>query len=285
MNALPATEPTRVGDAWWVSLHLFGGDRDAMLLEVVEPAVAELAAGGLVDRFFFIRYPEGGDHLRVRLRSVGDPARVLARAAALLRGPAIEVVPARFELELERYGGARHFPSALAFFALSSRDALQFVARWRGQPRSRQLIEILVRLTGQAAGMARSAAELRRLADYVVQARPRMAPIVARAGQMFESRGAELTQRIREVIAAGDATAARYLSAALADLDPDARWCALGSQLHMSANRLGLSNAEESYLSAILCHALDAIALDLVPPAAPADPAAALDALCAQGAA
>lgn len=328
----PGSAIARVGEARWVSFHAFcPTDRDALLMQVVRPVVAGLRAEGIADRFFFIRYPEGGEHVRLRLRIAAEieTAPAADRAFALLRAsctelsrtrpgaPAerIEVVPAIFELEIDRYGGPRFFPCALSFFALSSMDALQFVAQWGREPRARQLIEILMRLARQAIGMARTVAELRGLADYVVQWRPRMASIVARADQMFERRGPELTRRIREVfVAAAAATAtagppgtpeahvvhARCLAAALDGLEGEVRWRALGSQMHMAANRLGLNNPEESYLSGILCRGLDALGNELadllaaaacdpsgahVPAAVPtgAPPAETLDALVTAG--
>src|SRR5437868_5960661 len=48
----------------WVSAHLFhAGDLDAMITELVPPLAAELTPRGL----FFLRYWEGGSHLRLRL--------------------------------------------------------------------------------------------------------------------------------------------------------------------------------------------------------------------------
>ena len=289
----PAIEIARVGAARWTSFHVFcPGDRDALLIQVIQPVVGEVWSEGLADRFFFIRYPEGGDHVRLRLRIAAqvDSAPAVDRAFALLGARCAEfqrsrrhaaderisVVPATFELEIDRYGGPRKFPRALSFFALSSIAALRFVAQWRSEPRARQLIEILTRLARQVIAMARSVEELRGLADHVAQWRSHMAPIVARADQMFEHKGPELTRRIREqFLAAATPTAgqpgsladhtdhARQLSAALEDLDPEPRWRALGSQIHMAANRLGLSPPEESYLSAILCRCLDALGDEL----------------------
>ena len=53
-------------------------------------------------------------------------------------------------------------------------------------------------------------------------------------------------------------------SGAIDGLDAALRWGALGSQMHMTANRLGLHTTEESYLSGILCRCLDALGDDLV---------------------
>ena len=52
----------------WVSVHAFyHGDLDTLLLGGVAPLLAELRAGGLVERSFFLRYWDGGPHLRLRL--------------------------------------------------------------------------------------------------------------------------------------------------------------------------------------------------------------------------
>ncbi|WP_035839686.1 thiopeptide-type bacteriocin biosynthesis protein [Kitasatospora azatica] len=54
----------------WVSAHLFyHGDQDAVITGVVRPAVERLGGAGLVDGFFFLRYWEGGPHVRLRVRT------------------------------------------------------------------------------------------------------------------------------------------------------------------------------------------------------------------------
>jgi hypothetical protein len=67
----------------WVSVHAFyHGDLDVLLLRGVRPLVEDLRRASLIDGFFFLRYWDGGPHLRVRL-SAADSGRV--RAAALRR--------------------------------------------------------------------------------------------------------------------------------------------------------------------------------------------------------
>ncbi|MFC4534188.1 lantibiotic dehydratase C-terminal domain-containing protein [Sphaerisporangium dianthi] len=52
----------------WVSAHLFHfGDLDALITGVVAPLVREATADGTVSRHFFLRYWEGGQHVRLRL--------------------------------------------------------------------------------------------------------------------------------------------------------------------------------------------------------------------------
>ena len=53
----------------WLSAHIFYYDeQDSLLLDCVRPLVRQLEKRELIDRFFFIRYWEGGPHVRLRLR-------------------------------------------------------------------------------------------------------------------------------------------------------------------------------------------------------------------------
>ncbi|EMF02005.1 lantibiotic biosynthesis protein [Streptomyces mobaraensis NBRC 13819 = DSM 40847] len=62
----------------WTAVHLFHqGDLDVLLLDAVVPELGRLARTGTVGGHFFLRYWEGGPHLRVRVRSakpLGDAA-------------------------------------------------------------------------------------------------------------------------------------------------------------------------------------------------------------------
>ena len=69
----------------WISAHIFhAGDLDALITRVAGPLVSDLNPEG----FFFLRYWEGGPHLRLRMR-VSDPGaaerELLARARAHLQ--------------------------------------------------------------------------------------------------------------------------------------------------------------------------------------------------------
>jgi len=63
-------------------VHAFHhGDLDVLLLDGVRPLLDELRRRGLIDASFFLRYWDGGPHLRVRLRATVDdaaPVRELA---------------------------------------------------------------------------------------------------------------------------------------------------------------------------------------------------------------
>ena len=52
----------------WVSAHIFyRGDLDRVLIHLVDPLVGELAGAKLVTASFFLRYWDGGPHIRLRL--------------------------------------------------------------------------------------------------------------------------------------------------------------------------------------------------------------------------
>jgi Lantibiotic biosynthesis dehydratase C-term len=70
----------------WVSAHVFhAGPLDGLLTGAVRPLVTELVDGGLVDGYFFLRYWEGGPHLRLRLRPTSGAATDPVRAAVTAR--------------------------------------------------------------------------------------------------------------------------------------------------------------------------------------------------------
>lgn len=84
----------------WVCAHVFyDTDQDALLTRCVQPLVSELEKHGLIQRYFFLRYWEGGPHVRLRLlpSRAGDRAEVTEAmerglSAFLALSPAPDVV-------------------------------------------------------------------------------------------------------------------------------------------------------------------------------------------------
>jgi thiopeptide-type bacteriocin biosynthesis protein len=151
---------TPVASHPWLSVHVFLADpvqSERYLRERLEPVIARWRAAGMLERWFFIRYWEGGPHLRIRLRgpiatdeaqaiatlgegiasfcSAEPPTREAYYAAHSFDGRPVDVdslpwfaegTVARIDYapETARYGGADGIDANEALFDLSSRIAL-----------------------------------------------------------------------------------------------------------------------------------------------------------------
>jgi hypothetical protein len=168
-----------------------------------------------------------------------------------------------FRPEVERYGGPSLLPHSLDLFAVSSLEAFRFVAGPAVSDRGRRLTAALRLLLRQAFAQARTADELRSFAGYALgEYSERFSSVAAKARTVYEQQREDLAgifvgeARRRLGPAPGDlAAAARALSAVT--LGHPRRSGILGSQLHMTANRLGLLTPEEVYLAVLAASALD----------------------------
>ena len=309
----------------WMAFHVFyHGDRDLMLREMVHPLVGELTELGLIDRFFYIRYPLGGPHLRLRFRPSTEggglrgeqlrgrlqstveaaaerffqahPCESVVDEEAIRRDNEIIVsldpaelkleiysncscVAFDFEPEVERYGGIDLLQPSLDFFAVSSRRAIEFAHTHGDRTRSRQLPAMFCLLAQQAWGFARDRDELMDLLCYpmdVLRSDPDH-PLIERGDRVFEAQSdtfgkllsTELEALVDAVpaIGAGDtaepdsgralAEGSRWLSAATLDAEPASRRMIGSSQMYMTANRMGLKNPEELYVSRLMQRAAE----------------------------
>jgi thiopeptide-type bacteriocin biosynthesis protein len=129
------------------STHVFDrraksvADLDLLIIRVVAPTVRELYARRLLKRFFFIRYAEGGLHVRVRLFSddpgFGEAAVTLLaeRIAELegdlpsLDGHGVSLAWQPYAPEFARYGGYVGLAVAEELFEWSSEYALAVIAK------------------------------------------------------------------------------------------------------------------------------------------------------------
>jgi hypothetical protein len=69
----------------WLALHIFYHDhlkQDALLLEGLLPEIRRLGEQGAYRKWFFLRYWEGGPHLRIRFFRADDTVEELVRRAA-----------------------------------------------------------------------------------------------------------------------------------------------------------------------------------------------------------
>ncbi|HEX6969545.1 MAG TPA: thiopeptide-type bacteriocin biosynthesis protein [Micromonosporaceae bacterium] len=281
----PATEETRTG---WRSLHCFVHWRpehvDAFLTGTVAPLMDGLREAGHLRDWFFIRYSEGGPHLRIRARDA-DTATVRKLREALVEAVRTsayplwslpesgavrhehgEVCELPYEPETERYGGPEALPVAEDVFCESSRIAIAVVARTAGRAQRLVAAADLVLATAIALDLDRldTVRWLRRAAiawrwhrDSTTLAPPMVqnAALSAATGQ-----AAALVRRWDEIAASAGTGRrlrdrwAQQVRTARARLEPDSRvsrerWLQVwSSQLHMLLNRIGVLPDEERSL-------------------------------------
>ncbi|MET7464710.1 thiopeptide-type bacteriocin biosynthesis protein [Nonomuraea sp. NPDC005501] len=103
----------------WVSAHVFYHENlDALLTDAAGPLIAELAGRGLAEDAFFLRYWDGGPHLRFRALPT-DPAH---------RAEVERVITERFEKYLAENPAGRSM-SRQDYAAVG-----EALARWEGLP-------------------------------------------------------------------------------------------------------------------------------------------------------
>lgn len=160
-------------DRNWLSVHVFLSDpvqSERYLRERLDPAVRRWCADDALDRWFFIRYWEGGPHLRIRLSgriaaSEANAIDVLSDGIAAFcsnnppsreayyrnhtfdgRPVAVDALPwyaegtvtrVDYQPEILRYGGADAIAANEQLFDLSSRLALSLCKATEGRPNGR----------------------------------------------------------------------------------------------------------------------------------------------------
>lgn len=116
----------------WLYVKLYGGTAslDALLREQIAPLVREVLDTGIADRWFFLRYADPDDHIRLRFH--GDPARLAELLPRLSQLPVWRLQLDTYEREVERYGGDRGIELAEQLFAADSEAALTIVEHTPG---------------------------------------------------------------------------------------------------------------------------------------------------------
>jgi hypothetical protein len=175
-----------------------------------------------------------------------------------------------FVPEAGRYGGRMLLPSNLDYFQLSSADTFHFRDLCANLAKTQILPLCLLELLRPALGFAASRAELLDLTRYAaVWAKEDGDLFVRRGNEAYESSAplfdAKVRSRLEHFLAGRQewgpplAAGARRLAWEARDLDADRRRMLAVGQIHMLANRLGLSNPEEIYLGQILSRSLEAM--------------------------
>jgi thiopeptide-type bacteriocin biosynthesis protein len=175
-----------------------------------------------------------------------------------------------FEPESDRYGGETLIDHSLDFFVISSFAVLERIASQAGEATPRRLGFALRALLRMAWAFASCEEELSALLSYQFLGQGEVVPSLhERADRVFEAHResyreqmARDLENVSEALARSPApeptnetflaVAARHLSSLCRGCKPETRRQVATSQLHMTANRLGLSPFEELYLGRIL---------------------------------
>lgn len=125
----------------WLYAKIYGGaaTADRVLVEHLRPVLEQLSARGLIQQWFFIRYSDPDEHLRLRLQATPNllqhevwPVVREALAAAREAGLAGRVQLDTYQREVRRYGGPVGVQLAENWFAADSRAALALIAATPG---------------------------------------------------------------------------------------------------------------------------------------------------------
>jgi hypothetical protein len=178
--------------------------------------------------------------------------------------------------EVERYGGPMLFRHSLEYFTISSDEALRFVSADPGGAAGQRLVIASRLWIDQAWGFAKDQVAFMDLLGYASRlfTGEWTARFIQRGDEAFERQRAVHTQLLRhelKALVAADGTLKGGLSPVLAQgarrlarstrrEERGAWWIIAASQLHMTANRLGLLNPEELYLGQILSRAAQELA-------------------------
>ncbi|MFG3052439.1 thiopeptide-type bacteriocin biosynthesis protein [Kitasatospora sp. NPDC048239] len=279
-SSAPEAAPADAWQSLHLALHTTREDTDSFLTDDLAPLLDDLTGQHPGAHWFFIRYGEGGPHLRIRLRgtpAARPPAEELAAALARLAagrtavdGPwpsrhgEVQAVP--YRPETERYGGPAALPIAEEVFIHSSRAAVHAL-RAAPEPSARLPLALdLAHTTAHALGLDELAAAqwLRRHAAswrWTTEFEPLPGSAVhTRVNSVFALQRQALARRARALRVSLDSGAASPWLAEWADQvrAADARLKAAvppdqahrlpwiwASQLHMLLNRLGVGPDEE----------------------------------------
>ncbi|MEM1178515.1 MAG: thiopeptide-type bacteriocin biosynthesis protein [Acidobacteriota bacterium] len=166
-----------------------------------------------------------------------------------------------FSPETERYGGSEFLPASLVLFQASSTASLLFLDAVATMGEGKRLTAAARVLIRQAASLAADSAEFEFLVGYGPRWWPDWNALFAKADAAYGRSGGTFRTLIAR--AAGQPTEEPLLlhleraACAFRDVIREApsRLGISESHLHMTANRLGLTNIEEVYLSRLLSRA------------------------------
>lgn len=109
----------------WLSVYIFHqGDANKLLKQLVHPFIQQWNAP-----WFFIRYWEGGDHIRLRLKAAVSQHDLIVKSFCIEKAIIKSVQIAQYEPEIDRYGNIESMAWAEGYFESSSAYILNWIAK------------------------------------------------------------------------------------------------------------------------------------------------------------
>ncbi|GGH06110.1 thiopeptide-type bacteriocin biosynthesis protein [Pedobacter zeae] len=106
----------------WLSLYIFYNENaDGLLKELIYPFIRQWHRP-----WFFIRYWEGGNHIRLRLKAAENEHEAIIKALSLDNAAVTRILTTQYEPEIDRYGNDESITWAEQYFECSS----QYILNW-----------------------------------------------------------------------------------------------------------------------------------------------------------
>jgi hypothetical protein len=252
-----------------------GGPHIRLRWRLVDQSAEAAAVAALAEHAheFFARYPSTNAWSEYRVREANA---ALLGVDPLAQGEDDQVFPdnswraAPLGFEIERYGGPTCFQRSLDLFTLSSTSVLQAL-RTPGGVDAGELrlisLRLILHLAWGLVGNDNSCKDRDRFFELVRYAPTFMGEesyviCLKEADALFTRKRDQLRKLVQSELLGGAgpgqlSVAAGQFSTALTGVDDYKRWYIAASHIHMTANRLGLNNAQEVYLSQILWRAVE----------------------------
>ncbi|MCO6478585.1 MAG: thiopeptide-type bacteriocin biosynthesis protein [Phaeodactylibacter sp.] len=135
----------------WLSVHLFfAGSLSAFIVEAIVPFLQYAKRDGFIDRYFFIRYGEGGQHIRLRFYTEKQKHEELKALVSSMFSDYFQHNPSKrkyhtdrglypnnsvqyidYEPETDRYGGVQALMIAENQFMVSSETIIEELLKHR----------------------------------------------------------------------------------------------------------------------------------------------------------
>jgi hypothetical protein len=254
-------------DRFYFVRYGLGGPHVRLRWRLLNEAAGDAAEAALAERarLFFAVWPSTSTLADERVRTMNrslEPANQ-AEADTVYPDNTWRCFPVQFEIE--RYGGSDRLPASLDLFALTSAHVLRDIAAHgecgKGWTSAAMLRSILQLAWGLTEDEERGFLSLAGYGERFMG--PHFAPCAERAASFFGRQRQGLTTWVRRELENPDdkelASGGYHVARQVAGLAVDARWYLAASHIHMTANRLGVTNAEEVYLSRMLQLALEAL--------------------------